>query len=229
MKAGNGGGAGRVAGGIGLGKLLGRVAAHHKAVVAQFHGLQRHALERDAEIDINEPAFRQGTENHNEGGRRDAPVLAVDIEVTEPPVCCRVILFPDNAEAQGLPVHRGGNAGIHLDNCPEMFNADLGIGTETPGTAVPDKQSIQGRASTLPGVACCTGPEHFLVTFFQIIVCHDYSAGRKPFWRRTSAIWTALVAAPLRILSETHQKLSPDLTEKSLRRRPTNTSSCPSA
>ena len=48
-----------------------------------------------------------------------------------------------------------------------------------------------------------------------------------PLQTSHSAICTALVAAPLRMLSLTHQKLSPYLTEGSLRRRPTNTSSFP--
>ena len=85
----------------------------------------------------------------------------MDVEVAEPFVwriaVCRDIIFLDNAEAESLPVHCGGNAGVHLDNCPQMLNADLGISTEAPGTAVLYQQSIQGRASTLPGVACCTG------------------------------------------------------------------------
>ena len=55
-----------------------------------------------------------------------------------------------------------------------------------------------------------------------------YSA-RRPFSRRSWAIWTALVAAPLRRLSATHQRLRPFLTEKSRRMRPTKTSSLPSA
>ena len=55
-----------------------------------------------------------------------------------------------------------------------------------------------------------------------------YSA-RRPFSRRSWAIWTALVAAPLRRLSATHQRLRPFSTEKSRRMRPTKTSSLPSA
>ena len=46
---------------------------------------------------------------------------------------------------------------------------------------------------------------------------------------RKACIITAFVAAPLRRLSATHQKLSPDLTEGSLRKRPTNTSFLPQA
>ena len=56
----------------------------------------------------------------------------------------------------------------------------------------------------------------------------NYSA-RRPFSRRSWAIWTALVAAPLRRLSATHQRLRPFSTEKSRRMRPTKTSSLPSA
>ena len=51
----------------------------------------------------------------------------------------------------------------------------------------------------------------------------------KPFSSSTWAICTALVAAPLRRLSLTHQMLRPFSTEKSRRMRPTNTSSLPQA
>lgn len=63
-------------------------------------------------------------------------------------------------------------------------------------------------------------------TFFNT---RPYACGRKPFSTRSWAICTAFVAAPLRRLSATHQRLRPYLTEGSRLIRPTKTSSFPHA
>src|SRR5882672_3399832 len=58
---------------------------------------------------------------------------------------------------------------------------------------------------------------------------HKLNLQRNLFSSKYSAICTAFVAAPLRRLSETIQRLSEFACDSSLRMRPTNTSSFPSA
>ena len=109
--------------------------------------------------------------------------------------------------------------------------------TCTSGTLDPKSSASTSSATGAYSVSACkdkhffAGKERFsriflsYSCFFPFLSCKNYFT--LPTEMRYSAIWTALRAAPLRIWSPLSQKVRPFSSLKSLRTRPTNTSSLP--
>lgn len=129
--------------------------AFHQAVEAEFHRLQRHALKRNAEVNVDVSFLRKDAVNDDERTRRLFPHRFAEKNL---PQCIDLVNIGriDRPESEKLAVHRAGERRIDIDDSVQLLSAYVNVLSETADRAVLDQQRVQRRIGALDDAFPCS-------------------------------------------------------------------------